>query len=215
MSTLTRTASTRPLRGRVLLRGVSWKSYESLLRDYDHGGVFLTYYRGVLEIMSPKYRHDKGSRLLMVMVHELGVGLNCEFTSAGSTTLRRRDLKVGLEPDEAFYFRNESKIRGKTDIDLTVDPPPDLAIEVELSRRLGARRNIYAILGIGELWRWSEDGLVVSLLDKERKYVVTERSPTFPQVDLADIERFVRLGFKENQTTWTRKIRKWIETLAA
>src|SRR5207248_2608174 len=86
---------------RQLLRGVSWKTYESLLADYaGRSNTFLTYYRGTLEIMSPSYEHDAGSTRLLLVVHELGVGLKLEFCSAGSTTLRRRDLKAGLEADQ-------------------------------------------------------------------------------------------------------------------
>jgi Uma2 family endonuclease len=199
---------------RQLLRGVSWKTYESLLADYaDHRHVFLTYYRGVLEIMSPSYDHDAGSRLLLLLVHEMGVGLGLAFRTAGSTTLRRRDLKMGLEADESFYFRNEGAIRGKRGIDLNVDPPPDLAIEVEVSRRLGVRSTIYAELGVPELWKWKDDHLSVRLLQADGAYVPSIISPTFRQVPLSDIDRFVVLGFTESQTTWTLKVREWIGTL--
>jgi len=184
------------------------------LADYaGRSNVFLTYYRGTLEIMSPSYEHDAGSRLLFLIVYELGVGLGIVFRVIGSTTLRRRDLRAGLEPDDAFYFRNESAIRGKRKIDLKVDPPPDLAIEVEVSRRLGARRNIYADLGVPELWTWKGDHLTVRLLQSDGTYAPADRSPTFPQVAFTEIERFVMLGFSMSQNEWTLKVREWIATL--
>ncbi len=199
---------------RLVLHGVSWKSYVSLLRDFsDRSHVFFTYYRGTLEIMSPSIEHDAGSRFLMLIIHELGVGLNLRFRTAGSTTLRRRDQKVGLEPDESFYFKNEAVIRGKRKIDLSVDPPPDLAVEVEISRRLGVRSVIYAELGVPELWTWRDDHVSVRLLQVDGSYAPSTISPTFPQVNLADIERFVMLGFTESQNEWARTIREWIATL--
>jgi Uma2 family endonuclease len=206
--------SSRPHNRRQILRGVSWKTYESLLADYaDRSGVFLTYYRGTLEIMSPSYEHDAGSRLLLFLVYELGIGLGMIFRTSGSTTLRRRNLRVGLEPDDGFYFRNEPAIRGKRKIDLNVDPPPDLAIEVEISRRLGVRKIIYAELGVPELWAWKDDHLSVRLLQPDGSYASADRSPTFPQVAFADIERFVALGFSEDHTQWALKVRQWVATL--
>jgi Uma2 family endonuclease len=199
---------------RQLLRGVSWKTYESLLADFaDRNNTFLTYYRGTLEIMSPSFEHDAGSRLLFLVVYELAVGLGVAFRAIGSTTLRLRELRAGLEPDDAFYFRNESVIRGKRKIDLKIDPPPDLAIEVEVSRRLGVRRMIYADMGVPELWTWKGDHLSVRLLQSDRTYASADRSPTFPQVAFADIERFVTLGFSMSHTEWAMEVRKWVATL--
>jgi len=75
------------------------------------------------------------------------------YKSGGSTTFRRRDLEAGIEPDRCFYIQNQPALRGKRTLDLSIDPPPDLAIEVEISERLLDRVGIYERLGVPELWR--------------------------------------------------------------
>ena len=48
-------------------------------------------------------------------------------------TCDRQDLARGLEPDQCYYIQNEGKVWGKDHIDLQIDPPPDLAIEIDIT----------------------------------------------------------------------------------
>jgi Uma2 family endonuclease len=114
----------------------------------------MAYYQGTLELMSPRYRHEKYSRRLDRLVWELVVELEIPCACAGSTTFRKEGAEAGKEPDACFYFANEPLIRDKEEIDLAVDPPPDLAIEVDNTSHSEGKPPIYAALRIPEVWRY-------------------------------------------------------------
>jgi Uma2 family endonuclease len=89
------------------------------------------------------------------------MALDVDFVGAGSTTFRRRDIDGGLEPDQCYYTVNAQRMLGLRDLDLSVDPPPDLALEVDFTRSSLDRMAIYAALGVPEVWRWDAAGLHV------------------------------------------------------
>ena len=118
---------------RVLISNVSWHTYESLLTDLEEQpGTKLTYDRGWLEIMTPLVSHESSKKLLGRFVEAATEELNIEMRSLGSLTCKRQDLERGIEPDQCYYMQNEAVMRGK-EVDLSVDPPPDLAIEVDIT----------------------------------------------------------------------------------
>ncbi len=117
---------------RILLRGIAWSTYEAILADID-GGTRLTYDRGYLEMMSPSREHERLKRLLGRMIETITEEWEIPISSAGSTTLRSELRQRGVEPDECYYVASEPQVRGRDQMDLHCDPPPDLAIEVELS----------------------------------------------------------------------------------
>src|SRR5208337_4756087 len=120
---------------RVVLRHVSWETYESLLADHaDASSPRFTYSEGMLEIMSPSLEHEKLNQVLATIADLVAEEQEIEFENLGSTTFRRQDLDRGTEPDSCFYIQNVERIRGKKEIDLRVDPPPDLVIEIEITR---------------------------------------------------------------------------------
>ena len=139
-----------------VLTGVNWQGYESLLEAIGEQRVFITYDRGKVELMSPSWEHDNRAETIGQLVRIIAEELDIAIKGGGSTTFRREDVDRGLEADKCFYIRHERRVRGKKKIDLSVDPPPDLCIEVEISRRLLGRVSIYAELGVPELWR--DDG---------------------------------------------------------
>ena len=138
----------------VLLTGVSWDLYEELLRVVGDRPIRMSYDRGDLEIMSPLPKHEKWKKIIGWMVEVLSMELDIPMEPLGSTTFRRNVLAKGLEPDECYYIANEAAVRNKDEIDLKKDPPPDLAIEIELTHRSVNRERIYAGLGVPGLWRF-------------------------------------------------------------
>jgi Uma2 family endonuclease len=207
------TLAAPPAEDRFVLYDVDWDFYESLLERLQDRHVFATYDHGTLELMSPSYKHDKTARLLCRLIWELAEEMDLPISSAGTTTLRHKDKKVGLEPDECFYLKNEPVVRGKDEIDLLTDPPPDLAVEVEISRRLGTRKDLYAELGIPELWQYRDGEIVISLLGEDRRYTQVSRSPSFPQIPMEEIARFIETGRNSDGTTWIRSFRVWLREL--
>jgi Uma2 family endonuclease len=140
-----------PESGRLLLADIRWQTYEDLLQDLAQTRVKLTYDRGSLEIMTPMYRHESCAGFLGRLVEVAAEEFSMRFISGWSTTFRREDLKRGLEPDRCYYIGNVSAVLGKLDIDLSRDPPPDLAIEVDIRSSSLNRMSIYAALGVPEV----------------------------------------------------------------
>src|SRR4051812_18816466 len=162
-------STTRPQR--LVLYGVSWREYTRMLRAFqERPGFRLTYDRGTLEIMSPLFEHeidaDLLGRFVVVLTEELGLPLQ----AGRSTTFRRRRMRRGLEPDHSWWIAHAPQMRGKRRIDLQVDPPPDLALEVDVTRRSLNRMSIYARLRVPEVWRLSAQGLTFQVLQANGRY---------------------------------------------
>lgn len=150
---------------RVILRRVSWETYERLLAEHEQcSSPRFTYDRGVLEIMSPSIRHERLNRSIATMCEVIAEELHIELDNAGSTTFKRADLTRGFEPDSCFYVQNVERVRGRDQIDLTVDPPPDLVIEIDLSRSSLDRFPIFASIGVPEVWRYDGTRLTIFIL---------------------------------------------------
>ena len=196
---------------RILLHNIAWDTYESLLADLAEEHVFLTYDQGNLELMSPLPKHDKAGVLLARLIFAYTEIRNIPISSFARTTWRRRGLAKGLEADESFYVKNEPAVRGRTDIDLQKDPPPDLAIEVDITRNTLKKEEIYAALGITELWRFDDEKLVIRQLTPERRYVQTDVSPSLADLPAAEIQRFMDLRHTMSETAWILSFRQWVQ----
>jgi Uma2 family endonuclease len=193
------------------LHGVDWQAYSHFLRLFAERPVFrLTYDRGVLEIMSPLLGHDKDGRFLGRLVVTLTEELGLTVLSGGSTTFRRRRRRRGLEPDECYWIANEPQVRGKRRINLRVDPPPDLAIEVDVTHSSLDRMGIYAALGVPEVWRLAGRALTFHVLQADGKYAEGSQSRSFPKVSPADIEGFLALRADLEENAAIRQFRAWI-----
>jgi Uma2 family endonuclease len=196
---------------RILLRNVPWSVYVTLVEEPANYHVRMTYDRGDLELMSPLLRHEKYIIRLRRMIDTLTEVLNIPVIGAGSTTLKREDLERGLEPDSCFYLANARKIRGKMELDLTIDPPPDLAIEVDVTSRSLDRQGIYAALGVPEIWRFENESLWVYQLQEDGTYTRRNSSPAFPFLVLEDVVRFATQDNATYDTTWIRSFRAWVQ----
>lgn len=197
---------------RLLLHGVDWATYGRLLRAFaERPSVRLTYDRGVLEIMSPLLKHDSDARFLGRLVVTLTEELGLTVKMGGSTTFRRRRQRRGLEPDDCYWIANEPQVRGKQRIDLRIDPPPDLAIEVDVTRSSLNRMSIYAVLGVPEVWRLDGDTLTFEVLQPGgRSYAASSTSLAFPLVAPADLTAFLALRTQMDENAVVQQFRAWI-----
>lgn len=126
----------------VLLRDVTWQEFETILDELgEHRAARVAYDRGILEIMTPLPEHEFDKEIIGDLLKALLEELDIEFISLGSTTFKNQQMAQGIEPDQCFYIQNESKIRGKKRLDLAIDPPPDLALEIDITSR--THPNIY------------------------------------------------------------------------
>ncbi len=195
---------------RFLLKNISWQTYEALLKDVEsQPGLRLTYDQGILEIMTPLAPHERNSRLIGRLVEALTEELNIEICSLGSLTCKREDLARGLEPNECYYIQNEPVIRSLEQIDLNQYPPPDLAIEIDITSSSINRLALYAALGVPEVWRYDGSRLIIYQLEGE-EYRVCDRSSTFPLITSSEIIRFLELRKSNGETTLIRLFREWV-----
>ena len=210
MSTVTTAPSV--VRYCLLLENVNWRTYTRFLRIFaERPGYRLTYDRGRLEIMSPLPLHERCAnflgRLAITLTEELGLPI----LQGGSVTLRRRRRQRGLEPDRCFWIANEAAVRAKMRLDLRVDPPPDLAIEVDVASSSLDRMSIYATLRVPEVWRVDNQTLTFHALDANRKYTVVSHSLSFPQVTPADLMNFFAMCIHQHENSVIRQFRTWVQ----
>lgn len=177
---------------RIRIDDADWETYERFLAAIGERRLRCTYDRGRLEIMAPLRIHEREKRFLSSMVERIAAVLRLPFEPCGSMTIRRVDLDRGFEPDECFYLANAPKMLENREPDFTSDPPPDLAIEVDITSSSIDRQSLYASLRIPELWRL-EDGEIVILLLRDEDYVRSEVSDCFKFLTASDINRFLEL----------------------
>jgi Uma2 family endonuclease len=145
------------------------------------------------------------ARFVWIMAEEL----NLPLRDGGSMTLRRRRKQRGLEPDKCWWIANAARIQGRMNIDLRTDPPPDLAIEVDVTSSSLDRMSIYAALGVPEVWRLDDQGLSFHVLDADT-YRVQSHSQSFPQITPADLTGFLAQVGQVDDTTLGRQFRAWL-----
>jgi Uma2 family endonuclease len=192
----------------VLLHDISWETYERLLEDHvDRSSPRFTYDQGVLEIMSPIPKHEWYSELVSDLVKLLARRLLIDILSLRSTTFRRRDRERGFEPDCCFYVTHASEIRGQERIDLAVDPPPDIVVDVAVTHSLLDKFTIYAALGILEVWSYDGSRLRMYRL-KAAKYVEPRASRTLPELAAKQLTEFLELGKTLDSVAWPDEVLK-------
>ena len=167
----------------LVLNDVSWEAYERLLEVFGDRRLRHSYDDGTLEIMSPLKRHDRAKKLIARLIEMAAYELDIEIQGIGSTTLRRSERRQGLEPDECYYVDHEAEVRCKPDYVPGRDPPPDLAVEVDVTSSSLDRMHIYANLGVPEVWRFQDGQLTFWRLGGSGRYLrsaAAELSPSSP-----------------------------------
>jgi Uma2 family endonuclease len=201
---------------RVVISGVSWNQYEAFGKLFPDHQIRATFDGERLELMTTSYEHENLSGILAQLVQFFCSELRIPRKSAGSTTFQRKDLQRGIEPDKCFYLGNIDWLLEKNEIDLNVDPPPDLAIEVEVSRSMLDRIGIYATLGVPEIWRVDRDQFWILQRTIEGEYRESPVSRYFPKIPGAKILELARQGRKQDETAFEQEVRDWLrERLAS
>ena len=186
---------------RVILHNISWETFDRLIVESgDHRNTRFYYLDGTLEIMSPLFVHEGSNRFIEALVCAAAEVLEMNLRRAGSVTLRIRPKQAGAEPDSSFYIQSEALVRHLTELDLAVDPPPDLVVEVDITSSSDRRMPIYARLGIPELWQYDGQTVQYYLL-KGDEYEAVQISPTFPDLPAPVIDLYLkrRLSIGESQ----------------
>lgn len=194
---------------RVTFYNLSWQSYEQILSALGNKrSARLTYYKGTLEIVSPLEEHESVNSLIGQLIELSAIELNLNLKSMGSTTLNKPELKVGSEPDKCYYIQNEPAVRGKI-VNLAIDPPPDLVLEVDITHTDINKNQLYQEMKVPEFWRYNGKVLTIYLLN-ENQYQESETSPTFPLLTKAKVYEFLAQCNTQGETQTKRSFRTWL-----
>ncbi|MEH2256752.1 Uma2 family endonuclease [Nostoc sp.] len=193
----------------MLLKDISWQQLENILEEMgERRAARISFSHGWLEIMVPLPEHEKDKELIGDLVKILLEILQIDFEPFGSTTLKNERMRQAVEPDTSFYIQNQAAVIGKNRIDLNIDPPPDLAIEIDITSR--TRFQNYEILGVPELWRHTQQGLEIFLL-QEGKYIKSESSPNFPGIPIVElVNKYVQQCLTIGRSQAMRNFRDWV-----
>jgi Uma2 family endonuclease len=196
--------------------GLDWKGYVALLRIRGESRrPRMVYLDGTLFLMTMSFPHERLAERLGLFVMEVVVGLDIPCVPAGSATFRRRKKRGGVEGDKTFYLANEARVRGKDDIDLRRDPPPDLAVEAVHTHGITAAIEVYRRFGVPEVWACDHDGLRILVRQANGRYAEAATSAAFPFLSAAEIFDWVRRPQTVSETEWVQDVRRWVrDTLA-
>ena len=193
----------------LLLKDISWQMFEKILEELgETRAARVSYSNGMLEIMTPIAEHEDDKVIIGDLVKALLEELDIEFWSLGSTTFKNEAMAQAVEADDCFYIQNEAVIRGKKRIDLSVDPPPDLAIEVDITSR--TKFNNYEALRVPELWRYNGRKLQINVW-QEGKYLESDTSYNFPNLPIGEvIHQYVEQSRIIGRNSTMKTFRNWV-----
>lgn len=200
-----------PAEQRTVLHNISWETFEALLKETgeDRGSRF-AYDCGTLEIMTPLFQHENPKSNFSNFIIALAEELEIEIKSAGSTTLKRKVANRGIEPDSCYYIQNEIAVRDRQELDLETDPPPDLAIEIDITSSSVNKSAIYSALRVPELWRYN--GRVLKFYQlTEGQYIECEFSIAFPIVSVAEMSGFIEQSKATGEIALLKSFRAWVK----
>ncbi len=200
-----------PADGILILPHVSWHEFESLAAELgDRREVRLSYQRGRMEITMPSPEHEEYVDLIQDLTRLLVRELGLRMESRGTALLKRELRETGAQPDGCFYIQHAAEIIGKRQLDLTVDPPPDIVVEVDLNTDSRGKFSIYATLGVPELWRY--DGLSFEIHHlTETEYVEATESLAFPFLTAAALTDFLEQSKEFGQDATLDEFKNWLQ----
>jgi Uma2 family endonuclease len=194
---------------RMTFRNLDWNAFkqiQNLLTERTRARF--TYDNGVLEITMPLEGHERSARLIELFIRVLVVELGMKVKTMGSTTLDREDLLKSAEPDNGYYIQNFALVADH-EVDLNVDPAPDLVVEVDITNTDVNKNKLYASMGVPEFWRFN--GRLWQILQlTDGVYVECDRSPTFPIIEKTDLYQFLETALLD-EVTAEINFRQWVQ----
>ncbi len=205
-----------PEGGALLFQRVSWDEYEKLVEKLGaRYRARLSYDHGRLEINMPLPIHEDYKEFLLRLMHVLTEELELDMQALGSTTFKYEPWLQGLEPDTCFYIQNAARVIGVRRFDPNQPPPPpDIAVEIDITNESLSRFPIYANLGVPEIWRYDEQQVWMYHLT-EAGYVAAATSRAFPFLTAEALGQFLERSQTEGQSAVLREFRQWVRAWQA
>jgi Uma2 family endonuclease len=194
---------------RIVLRDVNWQQFEDILEELgDHRSSRLAYFKGTLEIVAPLPKHEQAKVVISDLFKILLDELDMNWEQLGSTTFKRKEMQAGIEPDDCFYIQNHALMIGRERIDLSVDPPPDLALEIDITSK--TQLSAYEALQVPEIWRYEKGRLQINTL-QDGQYIESQTSLTFPDFPVVEgISRFLEMSRTAGTRPALKAFRQWV-----
>jgi Uma2 family endonuclease len=189
----------------ISIHNLSWQDFEQLLAELgEQRSTRIAYYRGTLEIMSPLALHERPHRIIADIVKAILDTQGRDWEDFGSTTLKQPEI-AGVEPDTCFYIQNASRVRGCTDMNLDIYPPPDLAIESDLTSR--TTLDAYQALRVSEVWIYRNRQLKIYIL-QNGDYAESSVSFIFPKLPITEmIPQLVQKAIDQGTSRMLRELK--------
>jgi Uma2 family endonuclease len=203
----------RPLQ-QMILPNISWQTYERILEEIGESQCRITYHDGEIEFMTLSLEHESYGEWLGRLIFFVALAWNTPIKSGGSTTLKQSVRHVGLEPDQCFWIKHEKTMRGKKKWNAKIDPPPDLAIEIDIASSWLDRLAIYAALQVPEIWRYDGESLKVLILGSNGKYRQKSKSLAFPKLPMEPFAQYVGKLDSTDEVTLIREFTAWVNSIA-
>lgn len=166
----------------VTFHNVSWTEYEELLMQVgEPAGLHISYHEGTLCAMTVSAQHEKYARFIESLITAIRLRLRIKILGFGSATMRKQAARVGKEPDACFYVQTADQLGPRIQLDFAIDPPPDLAVEIDIHHDSLDKFPIYVELGVPEIWRYDGKTLTIYHLQRKR-YVKRESSLALPML---------------------------------
>lgn len=184
----------------------NWQDYKTLKQQLgDRPFPRLKYRHGELFLMSPLPDHGRKAAILANIVRVILEHLGKEYDEFTPITLELPE-ESGIEPDYCFYIDNWQAVSGKARINWTIDPPPDLVIEVDIASYTDV--NDYLPYRVPEIWLLKGEELSIYRL-QENSYQVVYRCAYFPIIKIIPLVRScLQTAYQRNTSTAVRELRR-------
>lgn len=196
----------------VCLHPVSWETFNHLLEELgEKRGQRLAYEDGILEIMSPLGEHESSNRFIESLIGVIADELTLNLKKIGALTLKSETQQKAVEPDSCYYINHEPQVRSKKNIDLTIDPPPDLVLEIDITSGSLNKLPIYASLNVPEIWHYDGYQVRIFALEKEgNNYQQVRESALFPFLNVSLIPNWLKRTLEIGETQTLKEFRQWL-----
>lgn len=166
----------------VIFHDVGWGEYEQLLDQVgEASGLRISYINGTLQVMTLSSEHEKYVRFLEKLSAVISLRLRINILSFGSATMKKQKARKGLEPDACFYVQTAAALGNRMQLDFATDPPPDIAVEIDVHHESLPKFPIYAALSVPEIWHFDGQQLTIHLLEQDG-YVSATESRALPML---------------------------------
>lgn len=197
----------------VIFNDVTWDDYEELLAQVgEASGLRISFNEGILKVMTLSPEHEKFVRFIDRLVSTLSLRLRINVLFFGSATMRKKKKNKGNEPDASFYVQTAAAIGNRIQLDMAVDPPPDVVLEVDVHHDSRDNYPIYAALGVPEIWRY--DGHEVTIYHLEQDgYVSAKISKALPVLTPGVLTEYLMRMQKDGEFKAILAYDEWLQTL--